>query len=348
MLSIRTIPVEVLRDVHHLSPHHIKLLYGREVVKTLKEKQGTFLETFRELVIITEALGQRGIRALALKGPVLAYRLYGDVTARYYTDLDILVDENDAGRAIDVLRELGYNNYGSGWPNERRDQQKLIVHDYHVALIHPDKMMPVELHWRLSDNYSSVSQKFDDLFRQNQEKIEIAGYNFFVLSNEMEFLFMVIHGGKHGWRRLKWLLDADEFIRTQPIDRERFKALVSSIQAGRMLALFVEVYLLCFPGNENQVAWLSQITQEKVPAGMIRFAIKSLSDTEDREHNSISGIVRSLSFTLRSFPGFGYKLRVLRNYLFVKEFLGQSRFFSRIPLFYFYSFCRLAVNRIMR
>src|SRR5204862_1630752 len=54
------------------------------------------------------AFAAAGLAPLALKGPVLSERLYGDAALRRATDLDLLVRPDDLETALGVLRSLGY------------------------------------------------------------------------------------------------------------------------------------------------------------------------------------------------------------------------------------------------
>ena len=54
------------------------------------------------------ALAGDEIPALPLKGVCLAARYYGDVSARYAGDIDLLVPSACLARADAVLRGLGY------------------------------------------------------------------------------------------------------------------------------------------------------------------------------------------------------------------------------------------------
>src|ERR1044071_4057490 len=54
----------------------------------------------RELTFIQSAFEGSGLRALALKGPALAVRLYGKLSLRPCRDLDLLVSRADLARAI--------------------------------------------------------------------------------------------------------------------------------------------------------------------------------------------------------------------------------------------------------
>ena len=82
-----------------------------------------------------------GIRALPLKGSILARQLYGDVAARSSVDIDILVDRNDLPDAVAAVEELGWS-----WEAEVRRREGLPA--LHERLVHPS-LPRVELHWRV-------------------------------------------------------------------------------------------------------------------------------------------------------------------------------------------------------
>lgn len=57
----------------------------------------------RELSELLRLFDRAGIPAIPLKGMALAESLYGDLTLRISTDIDILVPRTMVGRAIDVI-----------------------------------------------------------------------------------------------------------------------------------------------------------------------------------------------------------------------------------------------------
>ncbi len=352
MISLPDISPEVLRNYHHLTAVQINIIHGREVIAGSIDTKATSLATFGELITVAEAMGRSGISFVSLKGPLLAYRLYGDVTARYYTDLDILTESGSAGHAADVLEQMGYTGAGLAWPRAARLQRMLMKHDNQVGYVHHDRMMTVELHWRLLANTSMSAKDLEAVVSRNTMSIRVGEHSFNVLSNELEILYLIIHGGKHYWRRLKWMVDVDTFIRTQEVDPGKFREMVSLFRAERMVTLFAAVHACCFPddcsGRVHSLIKDFVGSTPRITTRMVRFALKEFSQEEDKIHNSISGIFQSVLFKLRSFPGLSYKLRVICNYFFVKDYLGKSRFFGRIPLFYFYSAFLLMVNRLKR
>jgi Uncharacterised nucleotidyltransferase len=82
-----------------------------------------------------------GIRALPLKGSVLARQLYGDVAARSSIDVDVLVAPDDLSKAVAAVVELGWH-----WePDVWRVGGLPALHE---TLVHPS-LPRVELHWRV-------------------------------------------------------------------------------------------------------------------------------------------------------------------------------------------------------
>jgi len=90
---------------------------------------------------ILGSLERAGIRALALKGSVLARDLYDDVASRRSGDIDILVAAPDLGSAIAVTEGMGWR-----WQQALSRTAELPV--LHEELMHPT-MPRVDLHWRV-------------------------------------------------------------------------------------------------------------------------------------------------------------------------------------------------------
>ncbi|HEY6549579.1 MAG TPA: nucleotidyltransferase family protein [Solirubrobacterales bacterium] len=90
-----------------------------------------------------EALADAGISSTALKGPGLGEALYGEAGRRLSSDIDLLVAPEHLGRAVEVVRGLGYAK-----PTDYVDASGLPL--LHFALVHErDELPPVELHWRV-------------------------------------------------------------------------------------------------------------------------------------------------------------------------------------------------------
>ncbi|HYZ82234.1 MAG TPA: nucleotidyltransferase family protein, partial [Solirubrobacteraceae bacterium] len=90
---------------------------------------------------ILDELERSGIRALALKGSVLAREVHGDVGLRSPGDIDILVSAGDLAGGIEVLGSMG-------WTHEAVRSRAAPLPVLHETLSHPS-LPRVELHWRV-------------------------------------------------------------------------------------------------------------------------------------------------------------------------------------------------------
>ena len=168
------------------------------------------------LVQITRLLQAGGIRSVALKGPALGQRYYGDWTRRECNDLDILVDPARIQAACEILLSQGYVFSEELW---RSPGQKALYRQtfHHYNLYHPTSGVVVELHWRV---YSSV--RLERLLATDVRGSLIAcclgGTQVEVMSSHDTFLYLCVHGGGHLWKRLFWLYDLTRIIAAEEDD----------------------------------------------------------------------------------------------------------------------------------
>jgi putative nucleotidyltransferase-like protein len=104
-------------------------------------RQGAFLQliSLRAIAVLADA----GIRASALKGPLMGEAIYGDPGRRLSSDIDLLVAPEQLQRAVDVIRGLGY-----GAPADYVEDTGLPL--LHFVLLHErGELPPIELHWRV-------------------------------------------------------------------------------------------------------------------------------------------------------------------------------------------------------
>lgn len=170
---------------------------NRNVIKMLGLTQ--------EMEHVTRIFSENNIRSLVLKGPVLGNELYGDIALRTSKDLDILVPLDDLKNTDEVLKSLGYENTGSVELKKR----------HHTSYFHPGKKVEVEIHWRLEPERGR-EPSFDELWSR-KETCFFSSFSVFYLGREDLFFSLVSHGFRHGWFRLRWLLDIQLLVQ-KPMD----------------------------------------------------------------------------------------------------------------------------------
>jgi len=162
------------------------------------------------LARVLDLFGEAGIRPLALKGPIMAAELYGDVGARPSGDLDLLVRADDQTQARHTLVKAGFradppldeqgalDYLAAGFAYSFRDDAQDLIVEVHPSLAHRDFRFEPDM-----------EQLWDRAI-----PARIAGRTVLTLSPEDRFLFLCVHGAKHEWDQLIWVCDVAEAIRS--------------------------------------------------------------------------------------------------------------------------------------
>lgn len=185
-----------------------------------------------ELGKVLAALAAHGVGAMPYKGPVLASAAYGDVALRRFADLDVLVRRADARPAVDALRGLGYAPRLALTPAQERAYLRA---ECEYALDRDRGRFTVEVHWDVAPRDYAVRVDLDAIWRAARP-IDAAGLPVLSPAPEDLLLLLIVHGSKHAWERLSWLVDVAELTRAHPdLPWDRLIARARTAGAGRML-----------------------------------------------------------------------------------------------------------------
>jgi hypothetical protein len=180
------------------------------VPQFLKQRytQNTFqmLHLSGEMESISKLFSEHQIRTLFLKGPVLAQDLYGDISLRTSSDLDFLIPIQNLEQSEELLVNLGY---------EKDDYIETVLNDWrwrhhHVTYFHPQKRIKLEIHWRLHPG-PGREPSFQKLWDHKRKSL-LTSSPVYLLGKEDLFLYLVSHGARHGWSRLRWLVDIRQMM----------------------------------------------------------------------------------------------------------------------------------------
>jgi hypothetical protein len=203
---------------------------------TQQYKNNTFqmLHLSAEMERVSKLFSENKIRTLFLKGPVLAQKLYGDISLRTSGDLDFLIPIQHLEQAEKILVDIGY---------VKDDYIETVLNDWrwrhhHVTYIHPDNGMKLEIHWRLHPG-PGKEPSFHELWKR-KNKSTLTSFPVYFLGREDLFLYLVSHGARHGWSRLRWLVDIQQIMK-QRLDWEKlytlFKTYHNPNVAGQAIIL---------------------------------------------------------------------------------------------------------------
>ncbi len=182
-----------------------------------------------DLAAALRALAAAELPAVALKGPLLARRLYPEPALRLSSDLDLLVTPAALERAVAALVAAGWHE--PAVPVQRH----LRRHFAHLHLERPGGPL-LELHFHID---AAVGRELpaDVLLARARRAVGPQGAPAWVLAPEDELVTLALHALKHGFARLAWLYDLALFLRRGAFDWPALAARARAWGVGSALAL---------------------------------------------------------------------------------------------------------------
>ena len=225
-----------------------------------------------ELLRLLDGLSQHGISVLPYKGPTLAQSLYGDIALRSFSDLDLLVRMHDVQPAAEALEALGYVAQQPVPPDRRRAHLALASEQ---MFRRREGAALVELQWRIAPSYFSVDFDFEWFWR-TAVRVPLGSCQVPALAPEALLLALAVHGAKHGWESLVWIVDIAQLLESHPgldwdsvlrharflgIERLLFLALVL---AEKLTGAALPVAVRQQAASDTTVPWLVQRVEWKL------------------------------------------------------------------------------------
>ena len=188
---------------------HIPPMVWNAIQSAAMRARISALEMSAELLRLLRALTAAGVSTLPFKGPLLGLDAYGDLAARPFDDLDLLVRACDMDTAIATLNRLGYtSSYGFTPAQDRWFRH--VDGDY--PLVHKTTGILVELHLRAVSRRFGPDIDTGDLWSRRRV-LHVAGESVPVLSTDDQLYLCLLHGAKHRWERLEWLASTSVLLK---------------------------------------------------------------------------------------------------------------------------------------
>ena len=262
------------------------------------------------LEIILGELRAVGVDAVPFKGPALALLVYSDLSARCFSDLDILIDRASLKTASGILKTMGYR------AELNLNHEQLLAFSYHednLTFYHKDGVV-VELHWELSGLYLARPVTLQDLL-SSLVSINLTEGKAPHLPINILLVYLSVHGAKHMWEKLEWLVCVHELVGTAT-DKEWSLALELA-GAWRCRRMFFLGLSLCRELFDTELPADIMVEIKKDPH-LVQLAqqIKSLLFQGDKGEEDKSGGKRFTLFHLQVRDSLVDSIRYLLRLLF--------------------------------
>lgn len=165
----------------------------------------------RELHVLLARLTGAGIPCIPFKGPVLAQEMYGNLSLRRFSDLDVLVPRHEAVRAKDLLVADGYKpslEVSGAW------ESAYLRFQHHYKCVRPDGEIR-EIHWAVATRAFSFDLPFEEMW-ESRRTITLTDRPVATLSPELMLLALCVHASSHCWDRLLLVCDVAALVTKHP------------------------------------------------------------------------------------------------------------------------------------
>ena len=288
----------------------------------------------KELLRVLQVLENAGIEAIAFKGAALAMSVYGSLTMRQFSDIDLLVKNRDFARAKKILAGEGY--ISKLLPEveidffERILQTPLISnHQAHYI---------IDLHWGLPPRRTSNPNHYDFLW-ECTVPLSIQSQTIKTLSPEVTLVFQSVNFARDRgeWRLLKPIGDLAQVVQFYPdLDWDLAIQIATRLRCQKLfiLGVYIAHNLLNIDLPTQVKSMFTQVANLDV-----KIAIDNYLMNGDRQNISYK---RSVSaFIMHNWFGYTYPFRTIDNSSSILSlvWINDNLFF--IKLFLFSIFIRL-------
>jgi hypothetical protein len=136
-----------------------------------------------KLIQFVDLLSTKGIETVVLKGPVFALQAFGDLTLRRYTDLDVLIHQEDFSQVYDLFCQNGYSPSFTLGSKQKKFQ---VRSDNHFPFTRQGDV--IEVHWEIAPK-GNVYPITRNQTWQGLNRLSLLGQEITSLSRENTIIF---------------------------------------------------------------------------------------------------------------------------------------------------------------
>ena len=185
--------------------------------------------------------------------------------------MDIVVpDKKDVQILRKRLLDIGWLSADDYWVAEMPRRFWYMNIAMETELVDPSSGIHLEIHWVLDHLIFNLrEEESKDLLFSNTQKSHLLGRSVNVLSPELELIYLLVHGAKHAWFRLKWLVDIHHYP-FHLIDQSKFEKLLERFKMHVIVAQTDELLKIHFGKgvpfqvNEKANSFLVQYANQKI------------------------------------------------------------------------------------
>jgi hypothetical protein len=254
----------------------------------------------RELLRLHPLFEGAQIPVIPYKGPLLAWVAYGNFLRREYLDLDFFVPQKYIPEVVAVLKSAEYRPQFD--PREAHVREDGFAPGQYSFLSHPQKIL-VEFHTERTLRYFPTPIDIQDLTGRLMT-VEIGEQRLRTFSVEDTVVMLCVHGAKHFWERLGWVLDIAKLATAQEVDWALVARIAAKMESTRVLLLGLYLAHDLFDAPLPRQL-LEEISRDSTVQALAEKLYEQYADISDPS----AGVLPRAMFRFRLRDGIGQGLR---------------------------------------
>jgi hypothetical protein len=215
-------------------------------------------------------------------------------------DLDFIVQQKYIPDVVALLKSAGYQPQFD--PREAHAGQDGIAPGQYTFLSHPQKIL-AEFHTERTLRYFPTPIDFQELTGRLMT-VEIGGQRLRTFSIEDTLVMLCVHGAKHFWERLGWVLDIAKLATAQEVDWTLVSRIAAKMESTRVLLLGLylahDLFGAPLPGQLRE-----EINRDRAVQGLAEKVFEQYTGISDPG----AGVLQRAIFRFRLRDGIGQGLR---------------------------------------
>lgn len=295
-----------------------------------------------ELLRILALLENAGVPVVPFKGPVLADLLFNNISLRQFADLDILVPKKFVGQARQLLLDDGYS---PEFVLDAKDEKEYIRSEHAFQFRKQAQGFVIELHWRFGSRNQVFPLRPEHAWTRLSRR-HFQGTEILTLSPEDLLLYLCVHGAKHGWDRLEWIVCLSALLRSSTnFDWESL--LLRARGSGALRALHLGLLLVAGLAPIDLPQYVLEGMAEDLPAHALADHAQKQLFVDEQDHAKRE--IYRQTFYLRTRERWSDRMRILLHFsIRIPHPLAKDWSVFKVPASLTFLYYLLRPMRLMR
>ena len=279
---------------HRVTGHVYHVLKGYEIPEFVRgelaglDRANRFkaLKLKAETVKVSNLLQENDVACVSVKGVLLSEQLWGDLGRRYAGDIDLLVNLDDMVEADGLVRSMGYGR--SAFQGHEGHKIKR-----HLYFVHELPFIKDDIRLEFLRSVKSQFYHPEVMESKNHVITTVGNTEVRILTKEMHFVELCIHGAGHLWSRLHWLMDIAKILHDDELDWSEVISLVEKWGVNDWFfascLIVTSVFDLKLPAEIK--CKLDQSMSEREVLRVVKYSLDELTSPEAHPSSTLGKIM---------------------------------------------------------